>query len=337
MDYKKISNETWKELDSTGNLVEGYKTTKLEPKDSENSNLYIFKDEKGHCHFAIETKQVKESEVKDPNINGLKLGVFKYRFKDGKVCQFIDLSCNIMGYMEEYTEVVREIAEAVLKKKKTPLVAITQIINNWISFWGAQSKQTLTEEQQIGLICELIILNELCELNPNTALDCWIGPLGGKHDFNFTDWSLEIKGTRMSGKTHTINGIEQLSSEGNKRLAFVSFLLANSQSNKSLSLPSLIESIIEKHFKERPALIIKLNKLLASVGYSPVHRVEYEKYRIEVVEASLFEVNKDFPKLTPDMLIAPLNSRITAIRYNISLKEMVGKTLSKINWSDYFY
>ena len=237
MDYKKLTVETWKKLDDSGSLVSGYKSTWLALNDQKKSDFHIFRDELDQYHLAIESPKISKNEIEDPGVNGLQIGLVNYKFENGVINQFIDLKCNIAAYLEEFTEVVKEITQAVLEKGEQPLNAINQVVRNWISFWANQRKQILSEEEQIGLICELLTLSKLCKINPSNALNTWTGPLGEKHDFNFTDWNFEVKGTRKTGRIHTINSIDQLKPSNTKKLAFISFILVvTPKSNTFLAL-----------------------------------------------------------------------------------------------------
>lgn len=337
MDYRKLTTDTWKGLDKNGDLITGYKSCWLALSDDDESKLHIFKDKLGQCHFAVKETEKSKTDIEDPKVNGLQLHLTSYRFENGKVSQFIDLTCSISGYLDEFTEVVREISKLILEDGEPPLNAVNQVINKWISFWSNQRKETLSEEDQVGLICELITLNRLCKINPVNALKTWSGPLGGKHDFNFSDWNVEVKGTRKSQKVHTINGIDQLKPFYNKQLAFISFQLTTSSNENAINLPDLIGSLVKNHFENRPDLTVRFYELLAGAGYSPVHEEEYRRFKVEVIDSAFFEVDEGFPKLNSNMLNEPLNTRILTLRYDISLEGVSGTDFNEINWGDYFY
>lgn len=337
MNYKKLNIATWKDLNNVGDFFSGYQSTWLSNKDNEESSLHIFKDKSGYSHFAIEATNINKNDLETPKVNGLQVLLISYGFNNGKVSQFIDIMCNISGYLEEFTEVVKEIAKAILENGVSPLIAVNQTINSWISFWARQRRELLTEEEQVGLICELLILKKLCKINPNLALKAWIGPLGEKHDFNFTDWTFEVKGTRKTERAHIINGIDQLKPHKNKRLAFVSYLLTMTENINSVNLTVLVESLKNDFFQNQPTMTIKFNELLSNAGYNPIHTEEYTKFNVEVVESTFFEVNEEFPKLTSNMIKEPLSSRVSSIDYVISLEGIVGIDLRNLSWGNYFY
>ena len=334
MNYKNLTAETWKQLDTTGNIVSGYKSLMLTGDSQTTAPLHIFLDENGFFHFTIETIA---TSVEDPAVNGLTVNIRSYRMADGSVRQMIDLCCSTGGYIEEFTGVTREIAECIIDKKENPVEAVTSVVRNWKVFWGNQSRQLLSEEEIIGLICELQTLYHLCNINMSSALSSWTGPQMGKTDFSFTSWELEVKATRNPGIVHTINGIEQLRPSGNKSLGLVSFLVSTNDNGNSISLPELIARITNDYFSARPDLTIKFYELLAAAGYDRAYIEQYKNFKIELLRSNFYTVGDTFPKLTTDDLIAPLNNRISGIRYNISLEGLPGKSLNEINWGDYFY
>lgn len=337
MDYRKLTIETWKALNQSGNTITGYESTCLALNDNEKSDLFIFKDELGNYHLSIKTNESKNTVIEDPGVNGLHIGMYKYKIGDGEIGLFIDLKCNLSDFLEEFTEVVKEISNGIFINKGQPFSTVNQVISNWLSFWANRRKHILSEEAQIGLICELFILRKLCQINPSNALLSWTGPLGDKNDFCFTDWNIEIKGTRKSSQIHTINGIDQLTPSNDKQLGFISFIVSVTNSDTAINLPSIIESIVIDFFAKKPSLTVRFNELLAGVGYTPVHAKEYVNFSIEIIKGTLFIVDWEFPKLISGMLNIPLSTRVSSIRYDISLEGITGSDLNDIYWGDYFY
>lgn len=337
MNHLELTTETWSSLKAPDHESGGYPSIMLSINEGEKGFLHLFKDINGYYHFAIQDSDLRPKEIDDPSVNGLQVKVVDYRFQGGSTTRFIDLTCSIAGYIEEFTEIVKEISKAILVDKEKPVNAVNQIINNWISFWSNQRKELLSEEGQIGLICELLFFEKLCTLNSNKALSSWTGPHGEKHDFNFTDWNFEVKGTRRRLRKHTVNGIDQLNPTKDKGLGFVSVQLITSNNERSINLPTLIERIIINHFLNSPQLHLRFNDLLAKTGYSPVHEEEYRKFNIEVLNSTLFKVDESFPRLTTNMLKEPLNIHVSSVTYDISLENHAGIDLMKISLSDYFY
>ncbi|HHT9108179.1 MAG TPA: PD-(D/E)XK motif protein [Candidatus Wunengus sp. YC63] len=337
MHYKTLSINTWNKLDNTGDIVTGYHGIFLSQTEGEKSNLLIFKDENGNLHFVISDDTVTKKDILDPKVNGLKIELKKYKFQDFGIQQFIDLECTLRAYISEFTEVVKEISEKIIVEKELPVKSLTEVINNWKSFWASRIKRILSEEEQIGLICELKVLKMLCEINPVNALNSWKGPLKEKYDFVFSDWVFEVKGTIKEGHVHTINGLDQLKSPTEKNLALISFLATKTENISAKSLQTLIEDIEVNAFKNNANMIERFHELLAGCGYSRIHKEEYRKTKFDIYDGKFFTVNDNFPKLTSDHLKQPLDSRVSEIQYTIDLEGLSGEVFEYISFGKYFY
>ena len=337
MYYKNLNINTWNELDKTGDIVTGYYGIFLNQPEGEKSNLLIFKDENENLHFVIADDFVTKKDILDPKVNGLKIELKKYKFQDFGIKQFIDLECTLRAYISEFTEVVKEISEKIIVGKEMPVKSLTEVINNWKSFWASRIKRLLSEEEQIGLICELKVLKMLCEINPVNALNSWKGPLKEKYDFVFSDWVFEVKGTRKEGHIHTINGIDQLKPPVGKNLALISFLATKIDNISAKSLQTWIEDIEVSALENNANMIERFYELLAGCGYSRIHKEEYRKTKFDIYDGKCFTVDENFPKLTSDHLKQPLDCRVSEIQYTIDLEGLPGEVFENVSLGKYFY
>lgn len=180
-------------------------------------------------------------------------------------------------------------------------------------------------------------MKKLCEINPVNALSSWKGPLKEKHDFIFSDWVFEVKGTRKEGHIYTINGLDQLKPPLGKHLALSSFLAAKSDDSISKSLQDLIEDIEKKSLNGKADLIEQFYKLLTGCGYSRIHKEEYRKTKFNIYDGKFFTINESFPKLTPDYFKQPLDCRVSGIQYSIDLEGLSGEVFEYIAFGKYFY
>jgi hypothetical protein len=338
MKISQLNDDIWKNLNTPKDSDQGYSGEYLSLNNDNPSDLMIFRDESLNYHFVIPSAKDFKNGIKDPKVNGLSIMLKKYRILgESSVRQYIDIECKHDSYIDEFSRIVQEIAERILTESTSPVVIIYEVINSWKSFWGPTSGQILTEEQQIGLICELFFLNELCKINPANGIASWKGPLKEKHDFVFTDWVFEIKGTKREGHIHIINGLEQMKSPSEKQLGLVSFILANSDSDNAKSLFDLVSEIELKRLKNKPDLVQKYFDLLKCAGYNPIFKEDYQRAKVDFIDIRLFVVDENFPKLTADNLIKPLDSRISKIRYEINLEMVNSKELKNIHLTNYFY
>lgn len=331
MNFRELNINHWQSLNTTGTTVSGYQGIWLGLESNSESDLHIFRDESGHYHFAIEVENSSEKLV-DPQVNGLAINFSKYSLGTGDNQKFIDIKCNINSFLPEFTMVTKEICVEILINQNDPVISVNRIIQKWITFWNNRNSQILSVEEQIGLLCELSVLKKLISINPMKALESWVGPLRQRHDFILNNISIEVKGTTRASRIHTINGVDQLLSYPGKDLLFISFLVANSNQNGSISLPNLINEVYEL-LNDNPALIVQFSEFLAKVGYSPVHSIDYEAFGFLVTSPLCYWVDLNFPYLSSSCISTPLISRISSIRYDISLEGLKGVPIAEMDWA----
>ncbi len=332
MYYKDLSNETWSQLDSSGDSQSGYKSVDLTNKDNEPCGLHIFNSETDKLHFVIADHSGKKNDIYDPAVNGLTIQLKKYHLKNSGVQKFIDLECGLSAYSEEFTEIVKEIAEKILVEGCSPVTAVNEVISSWKSFWSNRPKEILSDEEQIGLLCELKIFKFLSGNDPGRALDAWKGPLGEKYDFLLSDKVLEVKGTRRDKRIHKINGIDQLTAPDEKQLFIISYLASKTKNHSSLCLPELIQEIESMVFRNQVPNVIKFRKLLSYSGYSPIHNEKYQQHRFDIYYGLVYQVDSDFPKLSREDLSKPLSTRITDISYRLELEGLPSDKVENISF-----
>jgi len=333
MNFQNLNTDVWNSLNSSGTATTGYKGIWLGADDSAETPLHIFKDEFGNFHFAIEVNSdTNPNKVIDPKVNGLNISLSGYLL-DAKIRRnFIDIRCNIKNYLPEFTKVTRDICTEILINGKSALSAVNDTVKKWKVFWDKEKSRILSEEEQIGLLCELTLLSTLCSIAPEKAINSWVGPFDERHDFVLDKFTVEVKGTRSGSRKHTINGIDQLLPFPGKDLLFVSFIVSKSEEQNAVSLPTAIDLIYEI-FHARPDLTIKFNELLSHSGYSPLNSESYEDFKFILSDEQCYWVNSSFPSLTRPNVSSPLIDRISSIRYDVTLDGMPGTAVDKMDWS----
>jgi hypothetical protein len=334
MSIHNISLDSWRKLDIKGDQSKGYQTLVISSKDSKNE-MHLFIDEKGYHHFAIDVTTEAEEELIAPKVHGLTVGIKEYRINGTDLIKVIDIICERAEYLEEFCGVANEIA-CLVEEETSAFSSTNQVIRNWISFWSKKPTSSLTTEQILGLIGELLVLQKLLKVNAEKALESWVGPLGNVHDFEFKDWSFEVKSTRSNQRVHTINGIGQLDIEENRNLGFISIKLEE-VNNEEINLISEIYSTINCINKSKRNLVSKFSEKLSELGYSPIHNNEYLQYNVRLIDMCFFEVGNDFPRITERSFGNNFNERVIKIDYDISLLGMECIDFTSINLGKYFY
>jgi hypothetical protein len=338
MNINDLNINVWQHLDGNGDIVSGYEALFLtKGSDSKKSGTLIFKDENKKLHFVIADSEVRKEDLFNPNVKGLSINLKKFKFRGREIEQFIDIEIGSNIYIGEFTQIVKEISEEVLTKDIKPMAAVKTVVNAWKSFWGNQASEILSEEKQVGLICELKVLKKLCEVDAELALQSWKGPLHEKYDFLFSEWAFEIKGTQRDGHIHIINGIDQLNPPHGKSLAFISFLVTKSANTNSKSLEEWISDFENKIFKDRIDLLDRFRKLILLYGYNRTYSEDYGNVKYDIYDGNVYLVNNNFPKLTSESLKESLDRRISELRYIISLNDLPGESFEDILVKKFYY
>lgn len=193
-------------------------------------------------------------------------------------------------------------------------------VSAWQDFMK-KGRQSLTIESQTGLFGELSFLKDLLDLGlKEEAIKTWDGPLDGLQDFHIGFGAIEVKSTvSQDGFIAKIGSLDQLSDSTYKPLYLVGKKLGISPAG--VSLPMIIDEIRTKLGGDLSLLSNFESRLLRS-GYLDMHSGAYD--RLLVIQKSLmYEVDQDFPRLTPQLL----NPLIKSARYEIDISSLPAKAL----------
>lgn len=186
-------------------------------------------------------------------------------------------------------------------------------IKAWQHFMSRDRPQVLTAEEEIGLVGELVVLRDLMSAGmPEVdAIEAWVGPDDGLHDFVIGTGGLETKATvAPSGFIARIGNLDQLDDSLYKPLYIGAVRL--SQSDKGKSLPEIVDELLE--VLTESGLEVHAAAKLVSVGYLEVMREHYKR-KFLCTELSYRLVEEGSPRLTRS--IVPL--QILDARYSLDL------------------
>jgi hypothetical protein len=84
------------------------------------------------------------------------------------------------------------------------------IVSHWRKLLDSLTENSFGQSKAIGLFGELVFLNSFQAECGDEALNAWIGPEGGRHDFLFETAAAEIKSTtRTDSLVAEVHGIDQ--------------------------------------------------------------------------------------------------------------------------------
>lgn len=126
--------------------------------------------------------------------------------------------------VRDFHELAFAVAARVVYDEASLSKALADTIRSWHRLIDVRSAQL---GRRIGLHGELAVLYSIAlDRGWEVAVNAWVGPTGEVHDFALPDFDIEVKTTSSEGRTHTINGLEQLTPKPGRKLWCASLQLA---------------------------------------------------------------------------------------------------------------
>jgi hypothetical protein len=159
----------------------------------------------------------------------------------------------------------------------------------------------LSEQEEIGLVGELLVLSHLVSTRGDEALPSWRGFAAEEHDFDLGPEDLEVKTTTSERRRHWISSITQLQPTPNRPLWLLSIQLTGAAPGvDGFGLGTLVESLRRKVV--RPAARTLLENQLGLLGADETLASLYtRRFRLRTPPKA-FEVSTAFPAITPTTL-----------------------------------
>lgn len=229
-------------------------------------------------------------------------------------------------YFREFHRLAGLLTEDFEGASQTATSAFSSAVRRWQDF--ISNKSVLTEDQQLGLLGELLLLTALFRKHGSAAVDAWIGtdqngPL--RHDFRIGATDIEVKATKGSVRRHFIHGLEQLVPALGHDLYVLSLRLEDAGMIAGVSLVDLVRELrmaCDKNSRHRYAFEAKL----ASRQYDDNDAHLYRKRVVLADQPRLIPVNDSMPRITTatikQSIGADLASRIDEVAYRLNLEGM---------------
>jgi hypothetical protein len=170
-------------------------------------------------------------------------------------------------------------------------------IRAWQDFMERHRDEVLSEEAELGLLGEIVVLSELIKLGIPTkiALEAWQGPLDSLQDFLFNSGAIEVKTTLSpKGFPAIVSSLEQLDETLRQPLFVAGVRLALGASG--MSLPEFVADV-RTALQNEVAPLRAFESRLVHAGYLPSLADKYVR-RFSHSTTSIWPVEGDFPRLT---------------------------------------
>lgn len=311
-----VSPDVWKRLEAA-TTAEATLTSRYA---SDETDLLIAGiDSQKRRHFLVELVPT-DVDVREVTNRGIAVSVREWSLIDGPLKFYADIVCLEQGADEMFNVLGGELARRLSFGTESASQVVNRVLSKWQRFWSESSSSALSKEAQLGLVGELSFLSEWLfpQLSKLESVLRWRGPYGSRHDFEWSDGSVEVKTTASSrGPVHRIRSIEQLAPPENGNLMLLSIQVREEQGG-AVTLPDLVTSCFSE-LKDEPTALIRFEEALFAVGYFTAHESEYSKLRLRIRSQRLYKVTSEFPRLTIDNFKNGMPSGIEEIVYEINL------------------
>jgi hypothetical protein len=312
-----IAPDVWARLEQ--NRPAGDNLTARQADPSATSRLQCALDAEGRRHLLVALYE-NEDGLRDTQSRGVHVETRDLVVRGQSATRYLDIQClDITGY-SALDLIGGELVVELSKPGAIPADTVKRVLAKWRRFWGLLPRTMLSREEVIGLFAELwfFLVWLLPSAGASEAVQRWRGPMGSRHDYEWTGKSVEVKATTSTrGRIHWINGLDQLSPPEQGSLYFFSLHLRE-EAGATNTLPSLIGSILSQLNSDVDALS-RFETVLAQTGYSPAHDDEYAKLHLRIVAEGLYAVRDDFPRLNAQQFMAGVPVGVEKVEYEINL------------------
>lgn len=228
---------------------------------------------------------------------------------------FLRLALLDLSLLKVFAVFCDEYLDGVTQEGEDKATWVFTMLNKWRRLFklGPADRDGLTTEDEIGLICELKVLEGLICDHGTLALDYWVGPNFSPHDFELPDCSIECKATRSSDKLLVrIHGAQQLMNINEKPLFLAVQHLRQDESGE-VSVPILFERICT-------ALRGNVDQFIESIQRNdfPVPDKVSHAYKNYVsIDTHEFKVADEFPRITG----IQESDRVQNVSYDVDLSD----------------
>lgn len=224
------------------------------------------------------------------------------------------------AFLDELLKLIEDGNDSLLEE-------IKNLLEKWKGMLTLDTEKVMSLNDVIGLFGELLFLDYLVNVKKIFALDNWVGPNGNRHDFEFSQHSIEVKSTTVkNGNEIHVSGVTQLEPYPGKSVAILRIKLEIEPNGTSL--PELIKKINAAGSLSKE----KFSEKLAKYGYQGDKEHLYAGICFQPIEFQVIPVDSKFPRITAkSLLVIDPASRIKEIAYIVNVAGLETQRHPQIN------
>lgn len=239
---------------------------------------------------------------------------------------FLEVSTNEERLHRQFYLFCTSVADSILRDGKPAPAAVKGELDCFEELLSP--KPLLSLEKQVGLLGELLFLQEITGKGGPGMVNGWVGRFSGEpHDFRLGNHEYEVKTTTGTRRLHTINGEAQLVPSEGRKLFLVSLLLGPGGDGGGFSLAEMADRL-KATFSGFPDLARLFSDGLQGRGFSEVEKPQYNRRYVLRRPIGLAPVTRSLPKLTRETIstaAGPDAVRISDISYTLNLEGLVSE------------
>lgn len=264
-------------------------------------------------NLRYEFRGLKFDKIYDPDDNGfilLNLVLVDRQFKD----VFDTLVLDILAAVISESDV-----KVILKIYSNRLI-------KWQSLFERFKQQGLTPEEQRGLFGELFFMRQFLKANTDykNLVISWVGPEKQIRDYQFGNWSVEVKTTH--GNNHQkvqINSERQLDIT-NLEFLFLNHLSLEVRQQSGESLNQIVDSVTDMISSDFEALN-QFKRKLIEAGFFDHHRQMYSENGYFIRQDDYYQVENQFPRIEE----SDIRNGVGDVKYSIIVSQCIDYKISE--------
>ncbi|WP_166844727.1 PD-(D/E)XK motif protein [Isoptericola sp. BMS4] len=249
-----------------------------------------------------------------PTVKGLERVSVDLEDVDGTMWSVVDVDARGM-HQPAYALAVSIVEE--MRKGSSFAAATNAAMSDLRSLLALRRR--LSEEQQLGLLGELMVLEALLDgAGADDALDWWLGPLAEQHDFALPAVDLEVKTTLSERRKHMISGTEQLRPNPARPLWLLSIQLTRAGGGTGRSLAGMVVDL-----RGRLSGDARFGAALADLGWADEDAELYDQKYLQRSTPRAYAVDDDFPAVTTERLraVVPNHDLVGDLTYRVDVTD----------------
>lgn len=256
-------------------------------------------------NLKYEFRGLKVDKVYDPDDSNfilLNLVLVDKQFKDVFDSLIADVLYNIISESE---------IKIILKTYTNRLV-------KWQSLFERFNHTGLTSDEQRGLFGELFFIRKFLEKNSDftRVINSWVGPEKQIRDFQFANWSVEVKTSQSNNHQKVHISSERQLDISNLQNLFLFHLSLESRQHAGETLNQVVDSVLQILSSDFTSLNCFRNKLLEG-GYFDLHRESYEQIGYIVRQELFYRVENNFPRIEE----GDIRNGVGDVKYSIVISQ----------------